>query len=153
MCSTVWAQEQKTPAHTHFTHTCPWSFYSAQLSNYEKQDRKQGNSAKIHTAQISSSSHVLNVQTLNVPDPVKQVHLAEARFLDPLSPSNNTRRGKRHRLQGLLLFTKMSSGFVWLFFFKLGYRFWCTRLNWLRNGGQISVYLFVFCSRCEVGHK
>lgn len=93
----------------------------------------------------------LSVQTLNAPDPPKQVHLVKARFLDPPSPSNNTRRGERHRLRGAnQYFTKMSSSsFVWLFWLqKLGHRFWCTRLNWL--GDKPSMRLFVLRSRFEV---
>lgn len=65
--------------------TCTYSHLkillsSAQLSNHKEQHGKQENSPQIHAARISSSSHVLNVQTLNVPDPMKQVHPVEARF-------------------------------------------------------------------------
>lgn len=43
----------------------------------------------------------------------------------------------------------MSSGFVWLFWLKLGHWFWCTRLNEGRDRLQMS-WLFLVGSRCKV---
>lgn len=89
----VWGEKKKTPAHT--------PHLSSKISLPSNDDK---NSPTPRTPrlimQLGSllSSHVLNVQTPQCARPREAGAPRRSQILDPPSPSNNTRRGERHRL-------------------------------------------------------